>query len=161
MLKIISGGQTGVDRGALNAALEAGVDCGGWCPAARQAEDGAIPARYPVRELPHGSYPDRTAANVGEADATLIIYFGALRGGTATTARLCDEMGKPQLLLDAAAMPPHDGAASACAFVQEHNVRVLNVAGARGSEAAGAHDYARAIVRELLGRLGGQTSGAV
>src|SRR5678815_754424 len=88
-MKIISGGQTGVDRAALDVALSLGLDCGGWCPEGRLAEDGTIPARYPVRELPGGGFVQRTAQNVTDSDGTLIIHHGDLRGGTRETARLC------------------------------------------------------------------------
>lgn len=81
-MKIISGGQTGVDRGALEAALEAGIECGGTCPAGRKAEDGIIPEIYPLTELESTVYSDRTRKNVIDSDATLIIHFGRLEGGT-------------------------------------------------------------------------------
>jgi len=72
--RIISGGQTGVDRGVLDAAIAAGFPCGGWCPTGRRAEDGRIPDRYPVAELPDGGYPARTVRNLLESDGTLILY---------------------------------------------------------------------------------------
>jgi len=84
-LRVVSGGQTGVDRGALDAALERGVPCGGWCPAGRLAEDGVIPARYPVTELRGAGYDERTRKNVEDSDGTLIVTFGRATGGTART----------------------------------------------------------------------------
>lgn len=98
--KIVSGGQTGVDRGALDAALAVSFPCGGWCPADRRAEDGSIPDRYPVMELRGAGYSERTRQNVLDSDGTLIIHFGELTGGTLKTAKLCDWHGKPVLLLD-------------------------------------------------------------
>jgi hypothetical protein len=74
--KIISGGQTGVDRGALDAALEASFPCGGWCPKGRKAEDGPIPARYPLKEMDGPAYRLRTERNVRDSDGTLILFFG-------------------------------------------------------------------------------------
>jgi len=76
LLKVISGGQTGVDRGTLDAALAFEVECGGWCPAGRLAEDGTIPKRYPVMELANAGYAERTARNVADADGSLIISKG-------------------------------------------------------------------------------------
>ena len=90
-LKIISGGQTGVDRGALDAALELDFPCGGRCPAGRLAEDGEIPERYPVVELANSGYAERTAHNVADAGGTLIIAHGPLMGGTRETLQFCKE----------------------------------------------------------------------
>ena len=99
MIKIISGGQTGVDRGALDAALDANVDCGGWCPSGRLAEDGEIPEKYPLEELESRSYKDRTLKNVVDSDGTVIFYFGELEGGTKLTSLFCEQQGKPYLSL--------------------------------------------------------------
>ena len=99
-LKIISGGQTGVDRGALDAALAFEVECGGWCPAGRLAEDGTIPEHYPVVELANAGYAERTARNVADSDGTLVISKGELCGGTRETIDCCVEMGKPYLVID-------------------------------------------------------------
>src|SRR5438093_9386582 len=81
LLKVISGGQTGVDRGALDAALALQVECGGWCPEGRLAEDGTIPKRYPVMELANAGYAERTARNVADSDGTLVISNGVPLGG--------------------------------------------------------------------------------
>lgn len=147
---IVSGGQTGVDRGALDAALEAGTPCGGWCPEGRTAEDGVIPSRYPLRELPGGGYRERTRRNVEDSDATLVIHFDELEGGTALTLDLCRELGRPHLVVDAAVESPQDAAARLRDFVDRHGVRVLNVAGPRASKWARAAGTAEAIVGGLL-----------
>src|ERR671915_1058228 len=78
LAKIISGGQTGTDRGALDAALAWGFPCGGWCPPGRLAEDGQIPERYPLIELKEGGYSQRTLRNVVESDGTAILYFSQI-----------------------------------------------------------------------------------
>lgn len=104
MLKIISGGQTGVDRGALDAAIELRVECGGWCPAGRMAEDGIIPNRYPVIELANAGYAARTTRNVTDADGTLVILVGDPVGGTRETIGCCIEMQKPYLTIDCGRM---------------------------------------------------------
>jgi hypothetical protein len=100
LLKVISGGQTGVDRGALDAALALQVECGGWCPEDRLAEDGTIPKRYPVMELANAGYAERTARNVADSDGTLIISNGVPLGGTRETVDRCIEMRKPHLIID-------------------------------------------------------------
>src|SRR6266478_3657728 len=109
-VKIISGGQTGVDRAALDVALKHGIDCGGWCPAGRLDEFGRIPDRYPVKELEHGGFEDRTRANVRDSDATIVIYCGELRGGTAKTVQFCVEQKKPHELIDATQISTEDTA---------------------------------------------------
>lgn len=148
--RIISGGQSGVDRGALDAALALGLACGGWCPAGRLAEDGPIPERYPVVELAGGDYRARTRQNVQDADGTLILAFGAPKGGTLETLRDCLRFGKPHLVVDASAASARDAARRAINFVQDNAIRVLNVAGPRESGWHGARAYAEAAVRELL-----------
>ena len=104
-LTIVSGGQTGVDRGALDAALEAHVPCGGWCPEGRLAEDGRIPDRYPVKELPCAGYEERTRQNIRDSDGTLIVHFGPMSGGTLYTFDRCLIYGRPVHLVDGAILP--------------------------------------------------------
>src|SRR2546421_11883087 len=89
ILKIISGGQTGVDRAALDVALKHRIKCGGWCPAGRTDEDGTIPDRYPMKELKKGGNEARTAQNARDSDGTIAIYFHELSGGTAYTVGCC------------------------------------------------------------------------
>ena len=100
MLKIISGAQTGVDRGALNAALASQTPCGGWCPADRRAEDGIIAPHYPVTPLLGAGYRKRTRQNVIDSDATVIIYHTQIQlsSGTALTLKTCLEKHKPRPL---------------------------------------------------------------
>lgn len=151
--RIISGGQTGVDRGALDAALHAGTPCGGWCPADCMAEDGVIAACYGLVPLPQGSYAERTRRNVVDSDATLILYFAELEGGTALTAACCEKLGRPLLRIDALAVDSEQAAGMARDFVVRHAVQRLNVAGPRASKTPAAHAYARNTVSQLLALL--------
>jgi hypothetical protein len=149
-LSIFSGGQTGVDRAALDAALAAGAPCGGWCPAGRLAEDGAVPERYPLRELAEGGYRERTRANVRDSGGTLVIHAGELEGGTAQTVNFCRAHGKPCLLIDSNAVTPAAAAATVRRFVADHRIAILNVAGPRASKHPGIYDYAFALVTSVL-----------
>ena len=151
-LLIISGGQTGVDRGALDAALEAGARCGGYCPAGRLAEDGPIPRRYPLIETSGPEYEERTLRNVALADGTLILCPGPPRGGTALTWAACRTFDRPCLVVDAAAEHAGDAAERAAGFVASGNLQRLNVAGPRASQWSGGHRYALTVVSALLSR---------
>jgi hypothetical protein len=156
LAKIVSGGQSGVDRGALDAALDAGFTCGGWAPEGRTAEDGVVPARYPLIELAGGGYQERTLANVRDSDGTAILYFGELEGGTRQTALYCQEQRKPCELLNAERLTPAQSARELVAFVAGNGIAVLNVAGPRASKWAGAHDYAYETLTQLLRVLGSE-----
>jgi hypothetical protein len=139
-----------VDRGALDAALEMGVPCGGWCPKGRRAEDGRIPDRYPLTELEDEQYQCRTLRNVLDSDATLIIYFGVLAGGTELTQRSCITQGKPYCLIDAREIPADRGAELIDKFVVDTDIEVLNVAGPRASQEVHAKEYAFNALAEYM-----------
>ncbi len=155
-LTIVSGGQTGVDRGALQAALDAGLPCGGWCPRGRRAEDGPIPGRFPLRETESDAYAERTRRNVRDSDGTLLLDFGKLRGGSALTAELAGAQGKPLLILAVEGRNPADAVADVRRFLRGNGVAVLNVAGPRESEAPGAEHWTRALVMALAREVSGE-----
>lgn len=138
-LKIVSGGQSGVDRAALDVALRLGIPCGGWCPRGRRAEDGRIASRYPLSETPTSQYPQRTRWNVRDSDGTLVLHAGTPRGGTALTLGFVRRQGKPllQVDLDGAPDPPE-----LARWLAGSGIRVLNVAGPRESEAPGIGERA-------------------
>jgi hypothetical protein len=147
-LTIVSGGQTGVDRAALDVALELGLPCGGFCPRGRLAEDGPLEERYPLTETPSADYAQRTEWNVVHSDATLILHRGSPRGGTALTMRLARSLAKPLRLVDLAQRPdPRPVADWARAF------RVLNVAGPRESQSPGIYEAARSFLQAVLSGL--------
>lgn len=146
---ILSGGQAGVDRGALDAALELGNPCCGWCPRGRAAEDGPIPARYPLTEA-EGGYAERTRRNVEEADGTLVLHRGPLSEGTLLTLEICRELGKPVCLVDANASSPEMAAVEAMDFIERHGIERLNVAGPRRSHWTQSYHYAFDAVHALI-----------
>jgi hypothetical protein len=181
LLRIVCGGQSGVDRGALDVALDLGVECGGWCPAGRLAEDGMIPERYPVVELANAGYAERTVRNVAEADGTLIISNGEPIGGTRETVERCVETQKPYLVIDCKVVPIDQAIDLAVGFVSHlssraipmelTNVRTrltaekapgrqgnlgLNVAGPRASQWQEGHAVTYQIISAILRRMSGQ-----
>lgn len=149
-MKVISGGQTGVDRAALDAALERGLPCGGFCPRGRRAEDGRIPDRYPLVERANPSYAARTWANVRAADVTLVLAPQPLSGGTRLSIEACQRLGKPFLVVDPA---DPEALARAKAWLCERRVAVLNVAGPRESQRPGIYACALAFLRALFASL--------
>jgi hypothetical protein len=169
-VKIISGGQTGVDRAALDVALRHGIPCGGWCPAGRLDEFGTIPEHYPLQELNEGRSPDRpgggvetaapwsqhdsfterTRRNVIDSDGTVIIYDRQLSGGTEETVRFCRELNRPHQLIDASSVRPEQAADMVRDLVTKHNIKVLNVAGPRQSEWPAGYDYATQTLERFL-----------
>jgi hypothetical protein len=146
--RIVSGGQTGVDRAALDAALELGVAQGGWCPAGRRAEDGKIPDRYALTECSSPEYHVRTELNVVDSDATLILCRGELAGGTRLTRRLARQHERPLLVVDLSQSPDP---AAVRQWLLQHQVATLNIAGPRESQCPGIGEQARGFVLQLLG----------
>jgi hypothetical protein len=131
--KVVSGGQTGVDRAALDAAVEAGIPVGGWCPKGRKAEDGVIPEGYPLEELDSCRYSSRTERNVVDSDGTLILNKGPLSEGTKATYDFTVQHRKPSFIiqLDAKEIVKPE---QVRAWLQEQGIAVLNVAGPRESK---------------------------
>jgi hypothetical protein len=148
--KVISGGQTGVDRGALDAALDLGLEAGGWAPKGRRAEDGIIPDRYPVKETPSRDYEQRTEWNVRDSDATLVLTTGKPEGGTHSTIETAHRLEKPVFVVDL--LKPHN-LASISFWLDYEQVKTLNVAGPRESKVPGIRAMAMAFLKDLLVQL--------
>ena len=149
-VKIISGGQTGVDRAALDVALQHGIECGGWCPVGRLYEFGKIPDHYPVQELPGSGFAERTLQNVKDSDGTVVIYPGELRGGTDQTVRFCFELQRPYQLIDASKVSAEGAANLIAEFVRQNKIGILNVAGPRQSEWPEGYDYSSRALSAFL-----------
>jgi hypothetical protein len=144
--RIVSGGQTGADRAALDAALELGIPHGGWAPLGRWAEDGEIDSRYRLRETPTPEPAVRTEWNVRDSDATVIFSHGPLNGGSALTEAMTRRYDRPVLSIDLEEAD-HDAALRRLReWLAEHRPATLNVAGPRASEDARIYPAVRAIL---------------
>ncbi|MES9886058.1 MAG: putative molybdenum carrier protein [Candidatus Sedimenticola sp. 6PFRAG1] len=132
--KIVSGGQTGVDRAGLDVALDLDIPCGGWCPKGRRAVDGVIPDKYPLTETPAENYNRRTEWNVRDSDATLILNEGALDGGTAVTQVYAEKHKRLCLVVALDQSPDLEIVKS---WLEGNRVRVLNIAGPREEKRPG------------------------
>ena len=148
--KVITGGQSGVDRAALDAALDQGLACGGWCPAGRWAEDGAIPGRYPLAETPDTAPEVRTRRNVEDADGTLVVISGSWDEGSRATESTARALGRPVCVIDMAAMTTGQALATISAWIETEGIDVLNIAGPRESNAPGIHRRAHGLFTMLF-----------
>ena len=148
--KVVSGGQTGVDRAGLDAAMDAGIPVGGYCPKGRKAEDGTIPDHYPLTEMDTSSYTARKEKNVVESDGTLILNKGKLTSGTRKTYVFAVKHLKPCLIvqLDAEMMKEHS---DVIRWIQEQQIGILNIAGSRESKfPEGIYGEAKPYLERLL-----------
>ena len=150
--KIVSGGQTGVDRGALDIAHAMGIPCGGWCPKSRKAEDGRIPPNYRLQETPSSDYSQRTEWNVRDSDGTLALTFGEPVRGTALTIRQAKKQAKPCKVVDLDEEPDAEEVEE---WMRGNGISILNLAGPRGSQGPDVNRRAKEFLNQVLGqRLG-------
>ncbi|MCU0710533.1 MAG: putative molybdenum carrier protein [Pirellula sp.] len=156
-LKIFSGGQTGVDRAALDTAIELGIPHGGWCPKGRLSEDGVIPSQYHLVEMDSNLYADRTRQNIIDSEGTLILYHDRLQGGTLLTSRFAEQQNKPchkvrlprtSIRLDSRSLATKVKAARS--WLQENKIQTLNIAGPRGSKEPEIYFKAKEFLRLLF-----------
>lgn len=152
--KIISGGQTGVDRAALDTAIRLGLEHGGWCPRGRTATDGPLDQRYRLQETESAGYRQRTKLNVRDACATLILNEGDVSGGTALTARLAASLGRPHVVIQLDGSHAHDSAYQVRQWLAAQRVGVLNVAGPGEGKRPGIYGRAVAFLSLVLYTIG-------
>jgi len=145
--KIISGGQTGVDRAALDVALEMGIPCGGWCPKGRIAEDGMILPLYPLEETSSTKYRQRTEWNVRDTDATLILTEGDPSEGTALTIDFAHKHEKPCLVIDFLKEP---SANKVLDWAKENQIDILNIAGPRESKKPNIYNLTKDFLHQVF-----------
>lgn len=153
--KIISGGQTGVDRAALDTALELGIAIGGWCPKGRKSEGGAIPDKYPLTETPKSYSLQRTEWNIRDSDATLILNMGDLEGGTKRTLELAHKLDKPALVVQLDQTYTIENIRS---WLIKNKVESLNIAGPRSSKQPHIYMQTRRLCQELFRNQSGLNS---
>ena len=147
MIKIVSGGQTGVDRAALDSALEHGLPIGGWCPKNRKALDGPIPDKYPLQETESSEYRVRTEWNIRDTDGTLILNTGKLIGGTKLTHKLAVEKDKPVFIVQLD--EPYE-VEDTVIWLKEHKISILNIAGPRERSQFSIYELAQNYLAELF-----------
>lgn len=149
--KIISGGQTGVDRAAFDFALENKIEIGGFVPKNRRAEDGKIPEKYPnLVETATKNYAERTELNVINSDATLILSQGKLTGGSLLTKQFAEKHQKPFLHINLAELKIKEAAEKTREWLASINCEELNIAGPRASTDAEIYEMTREFLRELF-----------
>jgi hypothetical protein len=145
-VKIISGGQTGADRAALDFAIAHGIPHGGWIPKGRKAEDGPLPEQYQLKEMPTADYPKRTEQNVMDSNGTLIVSHGRLTGGSGLTSEMAKKHGRPCLHLDMGRTTVDEAAQRLREWIAENRIEVLNVAGPRQSKDPDIYDTALEVL---------------
>jgi len=148
--KIISGGQTGVDRAALDVAVEMGIPHGGWVPRDRKAEDGAVPEKYKVKETAGLHYSERTEKNIADSDGSLLISRGRLTGGSALTRELAVRRGKPWLHVDLHNKNAFIAAQTIAGWIIDHAIKILNVAGPRSSQDPDIYEKAKHLLKTVF-----------
>ena len=148
--KIVSGGQTGADRAALDFAIKHGIPHGGWVPKGRLAEDGPLADRYELKEMPSDSYPARTEQNVIDSDGTLIISHGPLTGGSDYTREMAKKHKKPCLHIDLSRTKIHEAGATIVIWLMGNAVSALNVAGPRASKDPYVYDQVVALLEHVV-----------
>ena len=143
--QIVSGGQTGADRAALDAGMALGIAIGGACPKGRLAEDGPLASRYPLREIT-GGYRQRTKTNVVDSDGTVIFFRGVPEGGTEATLAFCIKLKKPYCLIDMNEIRVARAATLINQFITAKNIHILNIAGARESRLPGIYEFVLSVL---------------
>ncbi len=143
---VVSGGQTGADRAALDWAIGVGMPHGGWCPRGRKAEDGPLATQYALQEMPSEDYGARTRQNVIDSDGTLIVNTGELEGGTLKTIRIAEKLCKPHLLLQMDGGVQEDNVRDFIFWTRRESIFKVNIAGPRASKRPDIYH----LVRELL-----------
>ncbi len=148
--KIISGGQTGVDQAALDVAIKLDIQHGGWIPKGRKTENGLLPDRYQLQEMPTASYPKRTEQNIIDSHGTLIISHGKLTGGSTLTRRIATFKGRPWIHIDLNVVNAFDAANIISSWIGMNDIEILNIAGPRASKDPGIYQATTVILEAAI-----------
>ncbi len=157
--KILSGGQTGVDRAALDMAINLGIDHFGWCPKGRRAEDGIIPLRYSLKETESEGYEERTLTNIINSDATLILIglgssVDTISDGTKLTVEELNKSSKPYLIVEVSDNHKNDvNVNQVIDWLRSNGIKVLNIAGPRESTVPGIYDTSANFLNQLFSQI--------
>jgi hypothetical protein len=151
VIKIISGGQTGADRAALDFAIKHSIPYGGWVPKGRKTEDGTLPEKYHLQEMPTGQYSKQTEKNVLDSDGTLIISHGLLTGGSALTTSFAELHKKPWIHIDLEMASYSDAAKMIHEWVERDGIKILNVAGPRARKDPMIYQAVMDLLEEMIG----------
>jgi hypothetical protein len=150
--KIISGGQTGADRAALDFAMSQNIPHGGWVPKGRKTEDGTLPERYRLREMPTPEYSKRTEKNVLDSDGTVIVSHGFLTGGSALTREFAIQHQKPWIHIDLKTLSLEDASEALAAWLNDNDIRVLNVAGPKAGKDPRIYEATLNLLKNVLSK---------
>jgi hypothetical protein len=158
IIKIVSGGQTGADQGGLDAAIYCSIPHGGWCPKGRKSENGIIPAKYQLQEMPSADYLVRTKANAVDSDATVIFTCGELDGGSLKTAQFAIKYKKPHLHVNLDKLTRPESIQAVVKWLQEScpGECALNVAGSRASKAPGIQQSVMVRMVDVISQVSGK-----
>jgi len=150
--KIISGGQTGADRAALDFAIDHDMPYGGSVPKGRRTEDGRLPVKYHLQEMPTGDYSKRTLQNVLDSDGTVIVSHGFLTGGSALTREFAIQHKKHWIHIDLKELPLQEAAESLSSWLQENEIKVLNVAGPKAGKDPKIYEATSRLLKNTLNK---------
>jgi hypothetical protein len=150
--KIISGGQTGADRAALDFAIAQNIPYGGWVPKGRKTEDGTLPEKYRLQEMPTPEYSKRTEKNVLDSDGTVIVSHGFLTGGSALTREFAIQHQKPWIHIDLMKLSLKDASKALIVWLKENNIQVLNVAGPKAGKDPRIYEATLNLLKNVLSK---------